>query len=235
MRKLTIVVIALFVLFRPERSEASLTLCKIEGNCPTIELLVTDAATGKPAATLEGAGSPFLVNALELLDLEAVTSFQPPATATGLSPLFWFGTSEFTATGSSNQPTSTGANFFFTGYFDKPGDARLELFVFDDLGNAGCLGPGECSGPVFQIEASVPEPSTWAMLLIGFAGIGFAGYRKSRWRKRRSRYRAASMDEVAAGEMPHQRFPMTQLMIATPCQKALDGTGKNPKARIQTA
>jgi hypothetical protein len=23
----------------------------------------------------------------------------------------------------------------------------------------------------------VPEPSTWAMLLLGFAGLGFAGYR----------------------------------------------------------
>lgn len=28
--------------------------------------------------------------------------------------------------------------------------------------------------------AAVPEPSTWAMLLIGFAGIGFAAYRQSR-------------------------------------------------------
>jgi hypothetical protein len=28
--------------------------------------------------------------------------------------------------------------------------------------------------------AAVPEPSTWAMLLIGFAGIGFASYRRSR-------------------------------------------------------
>jgi hypothetical protein len=26
----------------------------------------------------------------------------------------------------------------------------------------------------------VPEPSTWAMLLAGFAGLGFAGYRSSR-------------------------------------------------------
>jgi hypothetical protein len=26
------------------------------------------------------------------------------------------------------------------------------------------------------IETSIPEPSTWAMLLIGFAGIGFAAY-----------------------------------------------------------
>ena len=30
------------------------------------------------------------------------------------------------------------------------------------------------------IMAAVPEPSTWAMLLIGFAGIGFAAYRRSR-------------------------------------------------------
>ncbi len=29
-------------------------------------------------------------------------------------------------------------------------------------------------------RASTPEPSTWAMMLLGFAGLGFAGYRKSR-------------------------------------------------------
>jgi hypothetical protein len=29
---------------------------------------------------------------------------------------------------------------------------------------------------VSYIPSSVPEPSTWAMLLIGFAGIGFAGF-----------------------------------------------------------
>jgi outer membrane lipase/esterase len=28
-------------------------------------------------------------------------------------------------------------------------------------------------------RAAVPEPSTWAMLLLGFAGLGFAGYRRS--------------------------------------------------------
>jgi hypothetical protein len=40
------------------------------------------------------------------------------------------------------------------------------------------------SGPnadsfTLDVEA-VPEPSTWAMMLIGFAGLGFAGYRASR-------------------------------------------------------
>ena len=42
---------------------------------------------------------------------------------------------------------------------------------------------------VFQFEtplsqiANVPEPSTWAMMLLGFAGLGYAGYRKSRPRR----------------------------------------------------
>ena len=27
---------------------------------------------------------------------------------------------------------------------------------------------------------TVPEPSTWAMMLIGFAGLGFAGFRRAK-------------------------------------------------------
>ena len=30
------------------------------------------------------------------------------------------------------------------------------------------------------VTASTPEPSTWAMMILGFAGLGFAGYRASR-------------------------------------------------------
>ena len=36
------------------------------------------------------------------------------------------------------------------------------------------------AGPITVL--TVPEPSTWAMMLLGFAGLGFAGYRKSRRR-----------------------------------------------------
>ena len=32
------------------------------------------------------------------------------------------------------------------------------------------------------IGGAVPEPSTWAMMLVGFAGLGFAGYRSTRRR-----------------------------------------------------
>jgi hypothetical protein len=34
--------------------------------------------------------------------------------------------------------------------------------------------------PNAGIAASTPEPSTWAMMILGFAGLGFAGYRASR-------------------------------------------------------
>jgi len=30
------------------------------------------------------------------------------------------------------------------------------------------------------LPASIPEPTTWAMMLLGFAGLGFAGYRSAR-------------------------------------------------------
>jgi hypothetical protein len=30
-----------------------------------------------------------------------------------------------------------------------------------------------------QLTTGVPEPSTWAMMLIGFAGLGYAGYRRA--------------------------------------------------------
>ena len=35
--------------------------------------------------------------------------------------------------------------------------------------------------PGILVEAvAVPEPATWAMMLLGFAGLGFAGYRRER-------------------------------------------------------
>jgi len=39
---------------------------------------------------------------------------------------------------------------------------------------------GGVSLDVSPVTSDIPEPSTWAMLLLGFAGLGFAGYRKAR-------------------------------------------------------
>jgi PEP-CTERM motif len=50
------------------------------------------------------------------------------------------------------------------------------IAVADVLGN---VGTGEIGGKMGTIVGT-PEPSTWAMMLLGFAGLGFAGYRKAR-------------------------------------------------------
>ena len=41
-------------------------------------------------------------------------------------------------------------------------------------------GPAGESEGLFGALTVVPEPSTWAMMLIGFAGLAFAGYRRTR-------------------------------------------------------
>lgn len=41
-------------------------------------------------------------------------------------------------------------------------------------------GAGSFTGTMTPITVSVPEPSTWAMMLLGFVGLGFAGYCRAR-------------------------------------------------------
>jgi hypothetical protein len=39
---------------------------------------------------------------------------------------------------------------------------------------------GDFTGTMEPLVAGVPEPSTWAMMILGFAGIGFMRFRRSR-------------------------------------------------------
>jgi len=54
-------------------------------------------------------------------------------------------------------------------------------FLFDQLGFV-YDGPGREGGVgVINVAvAAVPEASTWAMMILGFAGVGFIAYRRSR-------------------------------------------------------
>jgi hypothetical protein len=60
---------------------------------------------------------------------------------------------------------------------------------FDDGGNGSLIDTTPHTGHEilalggdtgYQFSSAVPEPSTWAMMLIGFAGLGFVGYRQAR-------------------------------------------------------
>lgn len=76
----------------------------------------------------------------------------------------------FTSQPGGGAPADTGViNFGVYGATE----AANETFTY-------VAGSGDPSSTNFYNGVSgVPEPSTWAMMLVGFAGLGFAGYRKS--------------------------------------------------------
>jgi hypothetical protein len=65
-------------------------------------------------------------------------------------------------------------------------DAKSVLLttLTDSTYSHGMVGLYQFSGGAtsfsnFSVTESVPEPSTWAMMLLGFAGIGFMAYRRN--------------------------------------------------------
>ena len=65
--------------------------------------------------------------------------------------------------------------------FDPPGSASTTINGINDKGDI----VGFYTNPVTDttdgfVGTPVPEPSTWGMMLLGFAGLGFFGYRKVR-------------------------------------------------------
>ena len=69
-------------------------------------------------------------------------------------------------------------------------------------------------------SATVPEPSTWAMMLLGFSGLGFAGYRQ------RKLAAAASVRPQSPSKRPH---PTRNKMPRASARQALD-RGANRRA-----
>jgi hypothetical protein len=77
--------------------------------------------------------------------------------------------------------------------FKYEGEGGLLSFVNNGMGgcnasfkNCAPIDPAASGGPPFSLldgvslTGSVPEPSTWAMMVIGFAGLAYAGFRNRR-------------------------------------------------------
>ena len=62
------------------------------------------------------------------------------------------------------------------GYWNLWGTSPGNYSLWESVGSYNY--PIEESGNLSM--TAVPEPSTWAMMLLGFAGLGYAGYRRAR-------------------------------------------------------
>jgi PEP-CTERM motif len=54
-------------------------------------------------------------------------------------------------------------------------DQAFQYLNSSTAGTGGTGNPGTWTGP---ITSGVPEPSTWAMMILGFVGVGFMAYRR---------------------------------------------------------
>ena len=67
-----------------------------------------------------------------------------------------------------------------SGTLCSPNQTGQDEFLFWDEVHPTAAGHLLAAEFAFDALTAVPEPSTWAMMLIGFVGLGFAGYRKTR-------------------------------------------------------
>ncbi|MEH2526194.1 MULTISPECIES: PEPxxWA-CTERM sorting domain-containing protein [unclassified Bradyrhizobium] len=96
---------------------------------------------------------------------------------------FAFGANQNTpsVTNGFNPPAPANAPNFFISFYDKFGNlgalsGSSGIIAFDDGGRPA---DADYDDLVVRFNVSaVPEPTTWAMMLLGFAGIGLLAYRR---------------------------------------------------------
>ena len=130
----------------------------------------TPWTTGSLAAYLGISASP--TNPIGNFLPEAKT-YQP--TATGF---YLYGVDLGTETLPSNSEAQGSPNSAYEVTLNDP--LPQGSFIVAFIQQSGAYGATSNSGAIFETKSAAPEPSTWAMMLLGFAGIGFAGYRASR-------------------------------------------------------
>jgi PEP-CTERM motif len=77
---------------------------------------------------------------------------------------------EFTFTSSAALALSDGNG---TNGFGQPNQVYFSADVSAPNGTGGFN-----TGPIGAVASAVPEPSTWAMMILGFMGVGFMAYRR---------------------------------------------------------
>jgi PEP-CTERM motif-containing protein len=164
----------------------------------TYDLSLGPTAVG----TITTDGHTGVLQKADIIDFN-ITLHSATLTTTLTGPLSGGNYSQFGTDGAGNSSafTATAAGLFF----DFSATTGTPYLIFQGGTGYLCLNgaPGNCSGnphsvavhvgaavnPLIQesgnvriaslaVAGAVPEPSTWAMMLLGFGGIGFMAYRR---------------------------------------------------------
>ena len=140
-------------------------------------LFFGEALVGSGTLTTSDVSQVSAVNGYTFQTITGITGSFNGSNITGLANV----------TGSNNQFYLTGP-FFLDGNglgFSTAAGSAVNLFVTNGTGyrvNAGGLSTGLVTASASAVTAAVPEPATWAMMLLGFGGIGFAMRHRSKVR-----------------------------------------------------
>jgi hypothetical protein len=136
----------------------------------TFELSPSDIiGTGTLGITGFTPGATYGAGAAPVTEFDATINGQPFNFIGNFSALVFSGSTLTAVTANAgvnpNTILFTGTGLEFTYFFNAAAPALVN--------ETGTL-------VVAEIAPGVPEPSTWAMMILGFAGLGFMAYRKNR-------------------------------------------------------
>jgi hypothetical protein len=152
-----------------------LNVINTTGVAKTVEVVVSDTGFTGPVTGFAAAGSGTWQNSIG--SSLTFNWFIDPANGQGAGVT---GATPGTKVSTFTSPTATdviesfsngvaSGSFAAAGPFSMTLQSEYDLQPFGQLVNRG-----------IDLDAAVPEASTWVMMLLGFAGLGFAGYRSSR-------------------------------------------------------
>jgi hypothetical protein len=115
-------------------------------------------------------------------------SYNPPPNTNGFPGNFTPGTAEvssdptqndFLFTNAKTTSDAPGNYFYIIQPWNNPGPGSTTIAT--QLSNNGVVVDaynGQYSTASWSLTAAVPEPATWAMMIVGFLGVGFVAYRR---------------------------------------------------------
>jgi hypothetical protein len=138
------------------------------------------------AVTYEATATFDFSKSIEALDLKNFVADSTGIAFDSLELLVVPGTTQIEKTFS----TLAGAETYFSAHPTIslgaiPAGQSIEIEYMLGYNSGTSAAPGDGFGFTYDlvdppVGAAVPEPSTWAMMALGFAGLAFVGYRRSR-------------------------------------------------------